>query len=86
MRDKWDTRRGDSTYGALTIAKAIANCRETYSAAVTNRTVSGEQRAAEIPAVAHEWSVERSEAFAFPGCGALHAAGVAARSRCWQFS
>jgi putative DNA primase/helicase len=32
MRDKWDTRRGDSTYGAITIAKAIANCRETYTA------------------------------------------------------
>jgi hypothetical protein len=28
------------------------NCRETFRAAVTNRTVSGEQRAAEIPAAA----------------------------------
>jgi primase-polymerase (primpol)-like protein len=49
MREKWDTRRGESTYGGMTIAKAIANCRETYSAAVSNRTVSGEQRRAEIP-------------------------------------
>jgi putative DNA primase/helicase len=31
MRPKWDTRRGESTYGAATIAKAIESTRETYS-------------------------------------------------------
>jgi putative DNA primase/helicase len=49
MRQKWDTRRGESTYGAMTIAKAIANCRETYSATPSNRTASGDQRRAESP-------------------------------------
>jgi putative DNA primase/helicase len=32
MRPKWDTRRGESTYGALTVAKAVASTPETYSA------------------------------------------------------
>jgi len=31
MRDKWDTRRGDTTYGAATVATAVANCKEFYS-------------------------------------------------------
>ena len=31
MRDKWDTRRGDTTYGAATVATAVANCKEVYS-------------------------------------------------------
>jgi primase/DNA polymerase family protein/DNA primase RepB-like protein len=30
FRDKWDTRRGDSTYGADTIAQACAGCTGTY--------------------------------------------------------
>ena len=30
-RPKWDHRHGRDTYGALTIAKAIAGCRETYT-------------------------------------------------------
>lgn len=30
-REKWDERHGERTYGALTIAKALANVRETYS-------------------------------------------------------
>jgi NrS-1 polymerase HBD domain len=29
MRDKWDERRGETTYGERTIAKAIEGCRET---------------------------------------------------------
>jgi primase-polymerase (primpol)-like protein len=33
MRQKWDTRRGDSTYGAVTIAKACGNCSTTYGSA-----------------------------------------------------
>jgi flagellar motor switch protein FliN len=35
----WDTRRGESTHGAMTIAKAIANCRE-YSAAPATGNLS----------------------------------------------
>lgn len=31
MRDKWNSKRGESTYGQETIAKAIRDCRETYS-------------------------------------------------------
>ena len=31
MREKWDTRRGETTYGAATIATAIANCKDFYS-------------------------------------------------------
>lgn len=30
MRPKWDERRGDRTYGELTIEKTISDCRETY--------------------------------------------------------
>ncbi len=30
MRDKWDRRLGDTTYGATTIQQAIAGCHETY--------------------------------------------------------
>jgi putative DNA primase/helicase len=31
MRDKWDSLRGDTTYGVETIALACAGCTETYS-------------------------------------------------------
>jgi len=30
MRDKWDQKRGQTTYGQITIGKAIANCNEVY--------------------------------------------------------
>jgi hypothetical protein len=30
MRAKWDERRGDSTYGALTVEKAVAECHQVY--------------------------------------------------------
>lgn len=30
MRDKWDEKRGENTYGQLTIQKAIANCVDVY--------------------------------------------------------
>ena len=30
MRKKWDTKRGEATYGASTVAKAIAGCGEFY--------------------------------------------------------
>lgn len=33
MRDKWNTRRGESTYGAATIAMACANCTTTFGGA-----------------------------------------------------
>jgi putative DNA primase/helicase len=31
MRAKWDTRRGDATYGSQTITKALEGCSDTYS-------------------------------------------------------
>ena len=34
FRDKWDERRGDSTYGRMTIERAIADCTDTYTPAV----------------------------------------------------
>lgn len=34
MREKWDSRRNQTTYGAQTIEKAISGCRETYNPAV----------------------------------------------------
>ena len=33
LRDKWDERHGAATYGEMTIAKAIAGCREIYEPA-----------------------------------------------------
>jgi putative DNA primase/helicase len=32
MRPKWDARRGDTTYGAQTLARAVEQCSETYQA------------------------------------------------------
>ena len=32
-RDKWDSRRGDTTYGAITLAKALEGLTETYAPA-----------------------------------------------------
>jgi hypothetical protein len=32
MREKWDARRGEQTYGERTITQALASCRETYRA------------------------------------------------------
>ena len=31
VRPKWDSKRGDSTYGQITITKAVAECKEFYS-------------------------------------------------------
>jgi len=39
MRPKWDERRGTQTYGEITVAKAVADCREVYSPAVGRITV-----------------------------------------------
>jgi hypothetical protein len=41
MRDKWDERRGDSTYGADTIDKALEGRTEFYSPPVEYEPVSG---------------------------------------------
>lgn len=38
-RDKWDTKRGERTYGQITIANAIHNCRDTYTATSTQSGV-----------------------------------------------
>jgi len=31
MRDKWDRRQSGTTYGAITVSKAIATCKNTYN-------------------------------------------------------
>lgn len=36
MRDKWDEKRGDDTYGERTLKKAIAECRDVYKHSTTN--------------------------------------------------
>ena len=43
MRDKWDTRRGDTTYGAATVATAVANCKEVYSGRKLQKIHNSEQ-------------------------------------------
>jgi putative DNA primase/helicase len=47
MRTKWDEHRKDTTYGAQTIARAIANCDEVYEPLVRN--VGGTPADAEVP-------------------------------------
>lgn len=37
MRDKWDARRGGSTYGAQTIGRAVAGCTEFYRPRASRR-------------------------------------------------
>lgn len=48
MREKWDTRRGDTTYGEMTIEKAVSGCKDTYkpsaSQAVVYNPQSGEAK------------------------------------------
>jgi len=41
MRPKWDERHGAQTYGAMTIAKAIASCGETYTPRGERMAVNG---------------------------------------------
>ena len=43
-RKKWDERHGNQTYGIMTIAKAIANCRETYTPPVLKSDKSKKER------------------------------------------
>jgi len=43
MRDKWDTRRGETTYGAATVATAVANCKEFYSGRKLQKIHNSEQ-------------------------------------------
>jgi len=38
MRDKWDKRHGAQTYGAMTIDKAISDCRDVYEGYGGNNT------------------------------------------------
>lgn len=47
MRPKWDERHGTQTYGAITIAKAIRDCRETYSGPMRSKRAATANGAAE---------------------------------------
>ena len=38
MRDKWDRRQAGTTYGRITIQKAIANCREVYTSSCAGQS------------------------------------------------
>lgn len=54
MRDKWDSRRGDSTYGAITIAKACESTSETYSSAIVQAPSGTEPTQTTPPAKVEE--------------------------------
>lgn len=45
MRDKWDRRQSGTTYGAITIQKAISSCREVYTP--PQERTQGTQKAAQ---------------------------------------
>lgn len=53
MRPKWDERHGRDTYGNITIAEAIAGCRDIYSGPVVSEPVR-QQQTAEAPKA--EWA------------------------------
>jgi hypothetical protein len=53
MRAKWDARRGEQTYGAATIARALAGCRDTYQAPQTSTESRQVRRTAERQARKH---------------------------------
>ena len=40
MREKWDSRRGDRTYGAITIERAVTGCREAYHGPIRRRVAA----------------------------------------------
>jgi hypothetical protein len=42
MRDKWDERRGESTYGTATIEKAVANCNDVYTPPASSQDDEGD--------------------------------------------
>lgn len=44
-RAKWDSKRGDTTYGAMTIATAIANCHDGYTGQRPDSGTSGHAEA-----------------------------------------
>ena len=46
MRDKWDSRRGESTYGAQTIERALADATEFYGERFVQRSTSAQGPAA----------------------------------------
>lgn len=50
MRDKWDSARGDSTYGAWTIARALEDASEFYEPGGGAQTPMNANRGAEAPA------------------------------------
>lgn len=50
-RDKWDERRGDSTWGAQQIAKAIRDCRITWSSEYRSYTAIPETETDGMPTV-----------------------------------
>lgn len=45
MRAKWDEKRHESTYGAITIQRAIASCKETYTPKRRNKEIRSESDA-----------------------------------------
>ena len=47
MRPKWDSRRRDTTYGALTIDKAITDCLDVYTPTIEIQIDDAEPATAE---------------------------------------
>jgi hypothetical protein len=60
MRDKWDSRRGDTTYGAITVASAISSQRKFYDPERrTNEHVTLDDQASGDPSEADSAVEER---------------------------
>ncbi len=66
MRDKWDRRQSGSTYGALTIQKAIASCTQTYKAKTQQPSFTASFKA---PAAAEEEGDEKPRLYSFDDMG-----------------
>lgn len=65
MRDKWEARRGDTTYGAQTIARAIERCHERY----TPSRSRSDHHPPDAPAVADNSAPAAPHSFNLTDCG-----------------
>ena len=75
MRDKWDRRQSGSTYGALTIQKAISSCRNVYgdsTAAPLTVSAAVNQAAFDSPFAEYEAAYGRACDGGVYGYGSVH--------------
>lgn len=75
MRDKWDRRQSGSTYGALTIQKAISSCRNVYgdsTAPMHAGSTDDQQDASDSPFAEYEAVYGRACEGGVYGYGSVH--------------